>query len=142
MLNSKNQHKIITSKNTTYRNPLNFIFYVPLTRYNNSALLSTHRRDKLRGTRRFFQMLQIVIVIIKEDSILPLLFPPLLLMALGIVKRNIFSYLAHLQLITKNKSNLSIENEFLRPWSPLSTHYPKHSQLECCNHLVQCGVAV
>lgn len=105
MLNSIKQHKIITSKNTTYWNSLNFIFYMPLTCDNNSALLSTQRRDKLRGTRGFFQMLQIVIVIIKEDSILPLLFPPLLLMALRIVKRNIFSYLAHLKLITEKKSN-------------------------------------
>lgn len=77
------KNSIIMSKNTTYRNSLNFIFYVPLTCDDNSALLPTHRWDKLRGTRGFFEVLQIVIVIIKEDTILALLFPSLLLMPLG-----------------------------------------------------------
>lgn len=56
---------------------------MPLACDDNSALLSPHRWDKLRGTRGFFEMLQIVIVIIKEDTILALLFPSLLLMPLG-----------------------------------------------------------
>lgn len=69
--NWKHLYLCIT-RNTTYSNSLNFILYVTLTCDDNSALLSTERRDKLRGARCFFQMLQIVIVIIKKDSIFPL----------------------------------------------------------------------